>query len=625
MRRITDKTTQQVEVYSPDSCAQVVFEIRAHAQTEGCLTCRVTYKGRQVLDTSGLAFELSDGPEFKSNLSIVDVKRSQHDSVWKPPYGERSVIRDLYNEAVIVVEEADEPRRRVLLTCRAYNEGVAFCFTFGAGFGDAVSITREFTEFCFFEDHTTWATYTAQGPYEGVTLSQVKSGCERPLTVRIADDCYAAVCEARLVDYARMKLAPHESREHCLVSDLSGGVVGKTPLTTPWRVVMLADSPGQLLERNDLILNLNDPCAIDDVSWIKPGKVIRDTSLSTVGGKACVDLAVKYNLQFVEFDSGWYGPEWSPTSDARSVNVETKRRNGPFDLHEIIEYGRNRGVGVILYVGHIALERQADELFPLYKEWGVKGVKFGFVNVGSQEWTSWLHETVRKAAQHGLMVDIHDEYRSTGYSRTYPNLMTQEGIRGDEERQPTENFLTTLFTRMLAGAADITVCYYDERVDQLWSHAFQLAKSVVFYSPWQFLFWYDRPRAAWPDADTRRYNVIGEEPELEFFAAIPTVWDDTKVINGEIGKYATVARRKREEWFIGLVNASNPRSLEVPLDFLQPGVKFLARLYCDDPSIDTRTHVACRTLEVDAATILEVQLGPNSGQAVRLTPAERQS
>ena len=588
-------------------------------QTAGCLTYRVIYKGRRVLDTSRIAYELADGPGFGNNLSIVDVKRGQHDSVWKPVCGERSEIRDHYNEAVVVVEETDEPRRRLVLTCRAYNEGIAFNCTFGESFGGTVSISRELTEFCFRDDHTTWATYTAQGPYEEVTISQVRSGCERPLTVRVADNCYAALCEARLVDYARMKFAPSEDRQHCVVSELSGGVVGKTPLTTPWRVVMLADSPAQLLERNDIILNLNDPCAIEDTSWIKPGKVIRETTLSTVGGKACVDLAVKYNLQYVEFDSGWYGSEWSPDSDARFVNLDPAKHTGPLDLHEVIEYAEERGVGVILYVNHIAVERQADEIFPLYQKWGVKGVKFGFVNVGSQKWTSWLHEAVRKAARHRLMVDIHDEYRPTGYSRTYPNLMTQEGIRGDEERQPTENFLTTLFTRMLAGAADVTVCYYDERVEKLWSHGFQLAKSVAFYSPFQFLFWYDRPRASRPDSDTRRYNVIGDEPELDFFAAISTVWDDTRVINGEIGKYATVARRKGAEWFIGSMNASTPRTLTVPLDFLEPGMRYAARIYYDDPSVETRTHVGCMTREVDATTVLEVQLGPNSGQAVRLT------
>jgi len=620
VKSYTQDAEQRVEISSPDSSVRAAFAVGTHRGMAGRLTYTVEYKGIRVLDASQLAFEFADSPSLDGGLAIVDVKRSSHHSTWKPVYGERSVIPDHYNEAVIELVEVGEPHRDVRLTCRVYNEGVAFCFTFGKTFGDVVSIDRETVEFCFVEDHTTWATYTAQGPYEEVTISQVRSGCERPLTVRVADNCFASICEARLVDYARMKLAPREGRPNCLVSELSGRVVGGTPLTTPWRVIVLGDSAGQLLERNYIILNLNDPCALDDVSWIRPGKVIRDTSLSTVGGKACVDLAVKYNLQFVEFDCGWYGPEFSPESDARFVNVDPRKYNGPLDLHEVIKYADERGVGVILYVNHIALERQADELFPLYHEWGVKGVKFGFVNVGPQEWTSWLHEAVRKAAQHRLMVDIHDEYRPTGYSRTYPNLITQEGIRGDEERQPTWNFLVTLFTRMIAGAADVTVCYYDERVDQLWSHGFQLAKSVVFYSPWHFLFWYDRPRAAWKDPDSRRYNVIGDEPELEFFAAISTVWDDTRILNGEIGRYATVARKKGSQWFIGSMNSSDPRSLSVSLDFLETGVTYSARIYYDDPTVNTRTRVGIRTQEVNASSVLDLKLEPNSGCAIWLAP-----
>ena len=182
----------------------------------------------------------------------------------------------------------------------------------------------------------------------------------------------------------------------------------------------------------------------------------------------------------------------TPPTPGRSTSIPNAPE-GPLDLQEVIRYGAERGIGVILYVNHKALEKQLDELLPLYQKWGVKGIKFGFVNVGTQKWTSWMHEAIRKAAAHHLMVDVHDEYRPTGWSRTYPNFMTQEGIRGDEERQPNTMSLTTLFTRMLAGAADNTICYYDQRVDVQATHAYQLAKAVCFYSPWQFLYWYDRP------------------------------------------------------------------------------------------------------------------------------------
>ncbi|MBM4028510.1 MAG: DUF4832 domain-containing protein, partial [Planctomycetes bacterium] len=523
-------------------------------------------------------------------------------------------------------------------------------------------------EFRFPADFPAWATYSAQGVYTRVPISRIQRGCERPLVVQLADDRYAAIAEARLVDYARMKLSPGgpaawrgrpalASRGHLglasrvegvspsnrgpdahdtqgrnalatavatlgLVAELGGEVSLPLPLRTPWRVIMLADSPGQLLERNDILLNLNDECALADTSWIKPGKVIREVTLTTAGGKACVDFAVKNNLQYVEFDAGWYGHEYDDASDARAVNVDPKRSQGPLDLHEVIRYARAHGIGIILYVNRRALERQLDELLPLYRQWGVKGLKYGFVNVGSQKGTIWLHEAIRKAAEHQLMVDVHDEYRPTGWSRTYPNFMTQEGIRGDEERQPNTMSLTTLFTRMLAGAGDNTICYYDERVNRQSTHGYQLAKMVCFYSPWQFVFWYDRPfisrevtgRA--PDA----LNVIGDEPELEFFAHCPTVWDDTRVLHGRIGEYAVIARRSGDNWFLGGMNSDEPRALDVPLEFLDANKQYTAHVYSDDPTVPTRTHVRIERITVDRNTVLKMALPARGGQAIRLSP-----
>ena len=351
---------------------------------------------------------------------------------------------------------------------------------------------------------------------------------------------------------------------------------------------MAAESPGRLLENNNIILNLNDPCALASTAWIKPGKVLREVTLSTLGSKACVDFAVKHHLQYVELDAGWYGPE--KTGDLRKVSVKPDRPQGDLDLPEVLRYAKEHGIGIILYVNQKPLERYADEIFPLYRRWGVAGVKFGFVNVGSQRWTAWLHAAIRKAGENGLMVDIHDEYRPTGYTRTYPNLVTQEGIRGDEERQPNELQLMSLFCRMPAGPADITVCYYDQRVNQQASHAYQLAKAVCFYCPWQFLYWYDRP-AKIGQMPARRQNTLGDEPELEFFDHCPTVWDDTKVLRGEIGEYAVIARRSGSDWFLGGMNASRPQEFEIPLKFLDAGKPYVAHIYSDDPTVPTRTHV----------------------------------
>ena len=612
-----------VEVKSPDGRVVLSLEVKDFEGAASRPVYSVMYRGKVVVAPSRLGLVLATSP-LAEGLQIVRQTPSSVDTQWQPVYGERSTIRDRYNQVVVELQERNAPRRLLHLTLRAYDEGAAFCYTLPKQPDmERVTISRELTEFRFPADFSAWATYTAQGVYTNVLISQIKRGCERPLVIQLADDMVAAVAEARLVDYARMKLAPLASVPHSLVAELGSEVSLPLPLRTPWRVIMLADSPGQLLERNDIILNLNDACAVADTSWIKPGKVIREVTLSTVGGKACVDFAVKHNLQYVEFDAGWYGPENDDASDARAVNLDPKRSKGPLDLQEVIRYAGERGIGIILYVNHKALERQLDELLPLYQRWGVKGIKFGFVNVGTQRWTSWMHEAIRKAAEHQLMVDVHDEYRPTGWSRTYPNFMTQEGIRGDEERQPNAMSLTTLFTRMLAGAADNTICYYDERVDRQATHAYQLAKTVCFYSPWQFLFWYDRPFVS-PDVTKRApnaYNMIGDEPELEFFDHCPTVWDDTRVLHGSIGQYAVIARRSGDNWFIGGMNSDEPHSLDISLQFLDADKKYAAYIYSDDPAVSTRTHVKIERLAVDGGTVLKVTMPARGGQAIRLVPA----
>jgi alpha-glucosidase len=600
------------ELKSPDGKITITFDVKADAGETGCMFWAVAYEGKPILADSRLGLVLKDGPAFDNGFQIAELTRSSHDSTWKLVYGERSEIRDHYRQLVVDLHGVRRPRRRLRLTFRAYNEGAAACYTIPEQDNPRDFVIKtEKTQFSFTDDHVAYPVYSAQGEYETTRLDKVKANCERPLTVEIDGGPAVAVAEARLVDYARMRLRPVPGRPHTLVSMLGSAVAASTPYTTPWRVLMVGDTPGQLLERNYLILNLNDPCAIEDTSWIKPGKVIREVTLTTAGGKACVDFAVERGLQYVEFDAGWYGHEYDAEADATTVSVDPERSKGPLDLHDVIEYATARDIGVLVYVNRRHLERQLDEILPLYKSWGIKGVKYGFVQVGSQKWTAWLHEAVRKAAEHELMVDVHDEYRPTGYSRTYPNLMTQEGIRGNECMPTAEHNLILPFTRSLCGAGDYTVCWYSGRVKNTLAH--QLGASVVFYSPWQFLFWYDRPQ---------QYR---SEPELEFFKHVPTVWDDTRVINGKIGHYITIARRSERQWYIGSLNAVARRELDIPLTFLNPDSKYTAYIYSDgSPEGGDRTNVSVRSMEVDSNTVLKADMAANGGQAVHIVPAGEQ-
>jgi len=596
-------------VRSPDGNIVVTFDVKDVGNQRGCLVYGISYKSRPIVIDSHLGLAIKDAPDLETGFNIISFTSSSNNSIYSPVYGERKKIWDHYNQLVVELKESKRPHRRLRLTFSAYDEGAAFCYTLPEqNVLKSFVISAEKTQFRFTGNHTAWAVYSAQGQYSKVPLSKVKSNCERPLTIEINNGPFVSVAEARLVDYARMRLSPDKGQPYTLVSSLGSQVNADTPYTTPWRVLLIGDSPGQLLERNYLILNLNEPCAIDDVSWIKPGKVIREVTLTTKGGKACVDFAVEHNLQYVEFDAGWYGHEYSDQSDATTISVDPKRSKGPLDLHGVLDYAKKRGIGILLYVNRRALERQLDDILPLYESWGVKGVKYGFVQVGPQQWTKWLHESVRKAAKHHLMVDVHDEYRPTGYSRTYPNLMTQEGIRGNECMPTADENLILPFTRMLAGAGDYTICYYNSRIKT--THAHQLAASVVFYSPWQFLFWYDRP------------SYYRGEPEIEFFDHLPTVWDDTQVIHGKIGEYITIARRSGDEWYVGSMNGIKRRKLKIPLTFLEKDKQFVAHIYSDaGPGDETRTHVQINRYIVDSSVLLNADMPPSGGQAMRIVPA----
>ena len=343
--------------------------------------------------------------------------------------------------------------------------------------------------------------------------------------------------------------------------------------------------------------------------------------MTTVGGKACIDFAARHNISYVEFDAGWYGLEYNNASDAKAVSVDPARSPGPLELQEVINYGKEKGIGIILYVNQRALSRQLDTILPLYQSWGVKGMKFGFVNVGAQNYTSWLHEAIRKTGEHKLMMDIHDEYRPTGYSRTWPNLLTQEGIRGDEESPDNQHVLITMFTRMLAGAGDHTNCYFAPRVDEkMGSHASQMAKAICIYSPWQFIYWYDRT-----EESPRKKGVVGnnapsvivELPELSFYDALPTIWDNTKVLEGKIGEYGTIARKSGDNWFIGSLT-DQPRKLSLNLNFLDKRNKFEATIYSDDASLDSPTKVGITKQMVTYESQLSFNLKQKNGLAIIL-------
>ncbi len=606
----------QIETASPDG--RYVFKA---CNTDSGLSFSVEYEGETVIQPSPMGYQESKDDTVR--LQFSDSKRPKIISNrWHPVYGERAVVEDKYRERIIPLSGGSRPQELVI---RAYDEGVAFCFRYPGEGVCRFSACR--TAYTLPKGSHAYFASAAQAPYRYLPLDTFRGETERPLVARLPSGVYLCLTEARMVDFSRARYRVTEDTPGLLQCSLAGPVTLESPCETPWQVVMAARHPAEFLNHNDLILNLNPPCAIDDPSWITPGKVMREVTLSTEGAKALVDFAAQHHLQYLHFDAGWYGYEYDKEADATTVTVDPRRNpKGDLDLAEAIRYAKEHGIKVILYVNQIALHQQLDELLPLYREWGVSGIKFGFVHVGSQANTEWLHEAVRKCADYGLVVNIHDEYRPTGFSRTYPNLLTQEGIRGNEEFEDATHNVTQAFIRFIAGAADNTVCYYRRDFNEneaMRDHegrsmkqkllrttpAHQLALPVVYYSPLQYLYWYDKP------SDSQG------EPELSFYDHLPTVWDDTKVLDGAIGRFIITARRSGQEWFLGALSGNAPETVTIPFTFLPRGKSYQAIRYTDGgPETGTRTRVAIDTLTVNSRTVLEQPLRGSGGAAFRLIP-----
>lgn len=603
------------DVASPDGRQSARIDV---TEEDGCL--RLSYStaldGRAVVLPSALdltvdnhIWEMALGKRslpvtrrWMDSFVLEGVDETAHDASWHNAFGERSTVRDAYRGLILHFVRHDGSDYRLDVEFRAYDEGIAFRYYLPMH-PDAVyhRVVADNTEFAFPEGTQAWYHLWAQAGFEKRPLAGWTDECERPLTLQLADDLFAAVGEAGVVDFPRGKL--RLVRPGVLAVALNDtGTDLVTPYAMPWRVVMAADRLGGLLEQNDIFLNLNEASKLQDTDWIRPGKIIRETRLTTENSKACIDFAARHRLNYILYDWKWYGPSFDFHSDATQVVA-------PIDMPEVIRYGAERGVGVWVYVNQHALQEQGASLFPVYEKWGLKGIKFGFVQFTSQHWADWVHGLVRAAADSHLMVNIHDEYRPTGYSRTYPNLITQEGICGNEEWPSATHNTILPFTRMICGAADYTVCYFDPRLKN--THAHQLALPVMYFSPLQTLFWYDTP------------DRIVEVPELEFFERVPTVWDETRVVDDRIGTTAAIVRRSGADWYLGLIGNDDAQSVRLSADWLAPDTPYVMSVYTDDPSVDTATHVAVRRFIVRKGDVLPFSLLPRGGAAATFVPASK--
>ena len=612
---------------SPDGKYNFVFE-----QKDGRLTYRLDYAAKQVIEEgelgvnidnhlveSAMGIPVDNSKVWTTGMEVIKVERTVKDDTWNPIYGEYSSIRNHYNEMVIHLMKGGnhdnsnngyDKRQQYLfdIIVRAYDEGVAIRYHFPeATNGLFMHITDDLTSFRLAPGteayHFAWAQSHANKVKLLKSEKAWKDEAERPLVLHLANGLYAVIGEAALSDFVRGKLKLKADNELQMSMFQSADII--TAYDMPWRFIMVGDKAIDLINNKQMVLNLNDPCQIADAKeWIRPGKAFRVCRLDKKTLYESVDFCVDRGLQYIELDAGWYGPEMKMSSSALKV-----ADNRDFDMAELCAYAKSKGIGVWVYVNQRALYQELDKILPLYGKWGISGIKFGFVQIGSQEWTTWLHNAVKKCADYHIMVDIHDEYRPTGWSRTYPNLMTQEGIGGNEEMPAADHNVVLPFTRFLCGPADYTPCYFNGRVKNTKAH--QLAMPVVYYSPITFLYWYDLP------------NAYKGEKELDFWKHCPTVWDESKVLEGEIGEYIVQARRSGNDWFVGAMNGLQARDITInTTDFLQKGKKYRVEIYNDDPSLQTRTKVSSMVVNVKAGKLLKLHLQASGGAALRFVPVK---
>ncbi len=575
----------------------------------------VSHDGKAIVSESRLGLDLDnytwervlarDYPQYDcwmNGFTIDSVSTSEQRSVITNLLGEQTVVPDNYNAATLHLSKHDGSNYRLDIEVRAYDEGIAFRYFFPEH-PQAVfhKVTADLTEYTFVPGTKVWAAEWAQAPYELKLVDEVTRPIERVVTVELPNGLYCALADADVDDWCFEKNVASQTKPGTLTTTMYSPVDIVTYYATPWKVIITAESYAQLLEHRYIIDNLNPPCEIPDAAeWIKPGTIMRCTTLSTEAALRNIDFCAQHNIPYMLFDWKWYEPCTSHDGDATKVIPQ-------IDMPRVVAYGRQHGVGIWLYVNQHALMKQMRKLFPLLHEWGIVGVKSGFVEYASHRWDVWLHDMVRYAAENHLMINIHDEYRPSGFSRTYPNLLTQEGIRGNEEFPDATHNTVLPFTRMINGPADYTICYYDRRLKN--SHGHQLAASLIYYSPLTTLFWYDKPEYA------------NDEPELSWFDNLKTTWDKTRVLDGAPGSHIVIARRSGEEWFVAAMTNTKARIVTIPTDFLEEGKRYTVTIYNDDPTVNTSTKVGVKTMSIKAGRPLTLQLQPSGGAALhfRLT------
>ena len=644
---------------SPGNVLSVALELH-----EGRLSYRIDRFGEPVIASSRLGFQLRGAEKLERNLALASQAARSVDETWEQPWGESRFVRNHHNELRARFTETINLKRSFDVVFRVFDDGVGFRYEFPqqADLTDVI-IDDELTEFVIAAPATAWWIPAGEwNRYEylyGKTPLTEVTQAHTPMTIRTDNGLHIAFHEAALVDYASMWLRRVEGqRLRAQLSPASEGwkVRRTAPFNTPWRTLQIADSAGGLVESN-LILNLNEPNALGDVSWFKPSKYVgiwwslhldketwatgKKHGATTANTKRHIDFAAKHGFRGVLVE-GW-NPGWDGDWFGNGYDFDFSRATADFDIEQLAAYAKAKGVHLVGHhetgcaVSHY--ERQLGAALDLYARLGVDAVKTGYVCDAGQierkdgdgpvlrewhdgQWMARHHlRVVTEAAKRHIAVNAHEPIKDTGLRRTYPNWISREGARGMEYAawgnppNPPEHEANLVFTRMLAGPMDYTpgILSLQGRGQAVQTTlAKQLALYVVLYSPIQMAA--DLPE-----------NYELHLDAFEFIKDVPADWSDTRVLNGEIGDYVTIARKDRnsEDWYLGSLTDERGRVLPVPLSFLDPGKRYVAQVYRDGDGAHWKTAPFAftrETREVSSADVLTLRLAAGGGQAIRFVP-----
>ncbi len=589
---------QNITVKSPDNNIAITIS------NDENLSYSVTFHNRSIVNPSQLGFEFKDEPAMTGNFTVINQKVENFNETWIPVVkSKHSEIINHYNELQLTLKEKSGPMRQMELYVRAYNDGAAFRYKLSrsAKIGDR-QIVKELTTFSIPGDPKAWIVeyngYSSSNEAEffGHSLSYLteESIAGMPMLMDYGNNCWLAITEAKIDNYAAFYIGTNGTTNQLTTKlvpvpgEAESGVKVRfnDEVYTPWRVLMIGETPGTLIE-SEIIQNLNDPCVIKDPSWIKPGISAWDhwwsgeVKMEMPVIKQYIDLASDMGWPYMIVDWQWYGKFNSPEADITKWAPQ-------ISMPEIIEYAKSKNVKILVWLYSSDVNRNAayKKAFPLYEKWGVAGIKIDFMDRDDQQMVNWYHDIIRCAAENHLMVDFHGAYKPDGIIRTWPNMITREGVMGNEyykfsNKMSPEHNVKLAFTRMLAGQMDYTPGAFlnvtKEQFRQqtpaiVWNtRVAELSKFVIYESPLTVVC--DHPD-----------NILNQ-PGADFLKIVPTVWDDIKFIKGYPDDYVAIAKRSGDSWFVGIMNNSISRSIELNLGFLPAG-NFEAEIWADSRNSD---------------------------------------